>query len=334
MRRCAWAFGLLLACTGDPAVDKELSDDGSADTDEPWVDPVSYGPVDLDRFERVEEQFDDIIVVSHIPDDPVAVVFFFHGRGGGVTLADTVEATDVLNTLADVDIGYIVTESVNRDRGVWDTAHTRFDNNPDLERLSGIRDEFISDGAFEDDTPILSLGFSNGGSFSGLFAQATWEAGWPTKAASLYNITPGAGIGAKSDVPIQLVLAENDETIDNELAKRLFDGLISAGTEGEMHEIVEYALPSNRMERIEYFDAAQSQIIFDAAVDGGLVDGAGKRAFDIADLDPVLDGFKVDYIDEIIYANMVGGQLRAVWCTHRFNAAMKELTRDFFLSHL
>jgi len=130
------------------------------------------------------------------------------------------------------------------------------------------------------------------------------------------------------------VLTENDETVNNADAVNRYDALIKGGAQGEYHLIEEHPLPPERFERIEYFDAETSEAIFDAAVQIQLVDDEGVRTVDIGDVDDQLTFFSDEYVDVLIYPSLVRAQLRATWCMHRLNAALKIRQRDFFLSHL
>ena len=130
------------------------------------------------------------------------------------------------------------------------------------------------------------------------------------------------------------MLTENDEVISTSTATQWFDQLMDDGAEGQQLEILEGPLPPNRFERVEYFDAERSQIIFDAAVDAGLVDAAGERLVEIAEIDDALDVFTDTYAEDLVYPKMVSSQLKAAWCLHRLNAAYKIETRDFFLDAL
>ncbi len=106
------------------------------------------------------------------------------------------------------------------------------------------------------------------------------------------------------------------------------------GFDGAFYEGLEVDLAKDRFLRIEYYDADDSRRTWQTCVDAGLVDKDGVRLFDLAQVDDMLDDWKAEHSDDILYPAMATGQLRVVWATHRFSGQFAPQDRDFFASNL
>jgi hypothetical protein len=89
--------------------------------------------------------FEGFEVISHVPAQPRAMVFLFHGSNGSASFADRVETTDVLNRLIAQGYGFVSTSSTERtgDRR-WDAGNPSPTTNPDLARLSRLRAHLVN----------------------------------------------------------------------------------------------------------------------------------------------------------------------------------------------
>lgn len=61
-----------------------------------------------------DSAFQGFNVVSCIPPNPVAIVFVFHGTGGGAAFAREINTVEPLNELIERGYGFVSTESTDR----------------------------------------------------------------------------------------------------------------------------------------------------------------------------------------------------------------------------
>lgn len=89
-------------------------------------------------------QFEGFRVYSVIPEDPVGIVYLFHGRGGSANFALKIETLDQTNILLEHGYGWIATESTQRtDEVRWNVLNASITGNPDLARLTRLHAHLI-----------------------------------------------------------------------------------------------------------------------------------------------------------------------------------------------
>ncbi len=277
---------------------------------EPVPDEASTEPV-LPLVEYTEVEFDTLEVLTSIPDDPVGLVFVFHGSGGSTDFVTKVEQTEVLNHLAAAGFGIVATESIGGS-DKWDNTNTDIDSNADLSRLQALREHLVDTTPCRSTTPLYGLGMSNGGSFAAVWAIAMQSAGLDVRAIAIHNSAVFGYIGdAGIDVPTIWLASQNDETIGNGNLFARADEQTAAGVDNEVYESCERILRPERFLRIDGVDETEAQAIFDDMVAVGLVDASGQRAVAIEDVDAGV-----------------------VFATHRFDALWADDEVDFFLEQL
>lgn len=252
----AFALGLA-ACTVDvPPPDGPVPDD-----------PQPPGPVE-ETYPVDETSFEGFDVVRHLPPDPTALAFVFHGTGGSAQVARRVEPVDLLNGLVADGMGFVATESTDRDDLVkWDKSSVDPDDNPDLARLFRLRDAMIDDGEIGEQTPIVAFGMSNGAAFTSVFGYATAEAGWPIRALSMHAGPVVAAVRNNGGlrVPTFFVVSANDTVVDNDNIHAAYEDMRDTGVEVAWHQVEETALTADRFTRIPGVDeeaAASHRIRF------------------------------------------------------------------------
>lgn len=134
--------------------------------------------------------FEGFEVHAFVPDDPVGLVFLFHGSNGSADVATRVETVDVLNELTGRGYAFVATESTLRTGNRrWDVTDPSPVTNPDLARLARLHTELVATTAVDDHTPLLAVGMSNGARMATLFGHAFAEAGHPVAAVAPVNGT-------------------------------------------------------------------------------------------------------------------------------------------------
>ncbi|MEZ4234621.1 MAG: hypothetical protein R3F59_00330 [Myxococcota bacterium] len=307
--RC-WTL-LLAACAGGEAVDTATPSPTSSTAD-PTITWDRYATIEP-NFSMVDEDFEGRRLTTAIPDDPVALLFVFHGANGDVTTVTQIEWIELYDLLVPQGVGLVLTVSLDAEGGMWDQSESP--DNPDFQRLVRVRDHVIETSAATADTPVLALGFSHGAGFAPVFATLGHDAGWDVRGFDAHNspsIHPMA-------VPGFFVSAENDE--QSGTPDRV--GEVAAECEawtGEDcphrvgHEIL---LDPRRFARLPAYGEAASQAIFDELVGMGFVDDSGARLVDLQaeGVDALMDAYI--RTSQLPSPTLPPTQLRVVWATHR-----------------
>ncbi|MEQ1569533.1 MAG: hypothetical protein ABMA64_28105 [Myxococcota bacterium] len=298
----------LLGCTAEaPPMD------GDTDTSSlvaPPGDPYAVLPIGP-QFPWTDADVAGRRFSYHVPDDPIGLVFAFHGSHGGFDTVTQVEWLDLYNLLVPAGVAVVLSESLQReDPRQWDLSSSS--DNPDFAQLAAIRDWLIEQTAVGSDTPIASVGFSNGGSFANVFSFVALGAGWDVRTFVAHNASQ-----YDLSVPAMFVSAENDEEV------RAPDEAVAdcAGwTSTECPHLVgtEILLDPRRFARLPQYTVDDSAMLFDELVDLGMIDPSGARLVDIDDPDAVMDWYVAN--SEGPSPTLPPNQLRVVWATHRLSS--------------
>ena len=263
-----------------------------------------------------DEDIDGAYTIHYVPDDPKAIVWFFHGSGGEANQIVRTEQMSLTNLLVPAGIGYVSTDSANRTTGGWNSSANS--GNEDFVRLYAIRDHLIETTGLTEDTPIITMGFSNGGSMAATVAAVAPEDGWNVVAASIHN--SGMGRSNALQVPTLHSSTENDDTVGPSTLRNDYERQINAGLPSVLHEGFEEPLHPERFARIGGgYSRDVSQDAFDEMVDMAMVDADGARLVSISDAQSVLDSYEANATVGQGPANVVA-QMKVVWQMHRFSA--------------
>lgn len=119
----------------------------------------------------------NIPVSYYVPQNPIGLVFIFHGTGG--TGAGQFTGSEYLSFLRDLvaaGFGVAAFDALNRETGQWNTSVTG-PSNPDITRLNDIIAAMRTQGIVSATLPLLAFGHSNGGHFSTFSAtEMKWAA--------------------------------------------------------------------------------------------------------------------------------------------------------------
>lgn len=268
--------------------------------------------------------FEGYDTVYWFPSSPRAVVWYFHG-GEKVTEINDMEQTAFLNHMAAANIGFLITAKDGHD---WDT-NAPADANEEMPRLERLRDSLIADGKFDADTPIVTLGFSDGGAMSSHFAaHMDEERGWPIAAALIHS----SGGGDVPSVPVWMTIQENDKADISGSAQRKVDDSIALGNDTRFEVSPERTTTPELFLRRAQWDLTDAQEAFDDAVAGGIIDAQGARLVPDDVMDQALDQYENDSL--MVGAANVTARLHVTWALHRFSAWYAEEECTFALAAL
>ena len=305
----SWIAGVLACGGADPA-----PSDPTAPTELIYTEENrTVSP----RFDWTEIDHEGFGVYYYVPDDPVGVVWVFHGSSGGLSSVTQTEWISIYNLLVQRDIALVAAVSTDRVDGNWDTADPDPQTNPDLSRLQRLHTELVDTTRLTNTTPIATLAFSRGCSFALLFGDMGAARGWDVRGHSLHQ--GGSGFGPVYPRPTVWISAENDETGQTpERYDPVAEGCaVAVGGSCPHHAATEIPLDPLRFARLPNFSQEQSAAMFDELVEFGIVDPDGIRAFDLVDLEPTLSGYERN--SAYASPSLVSTQLRVVWATHRMS---------------
>lgn len=296
--------------------------------DEGWFETGPYAPVvELETLATTEVEVPGVgpmRLLSFIPDNPVAVLWVFHGTGGDVGNLTQIEYVRIYNALLNDGFAIVATESEERGPSAqW--SHEIGTDNSDFQRLILLRDHLIETTPLDADTPTFAMGFSNGSNFAGTFMDAGFEMGWDMRAATLHSASPEPTVQA----PTVLHHAENDETLNESTMPNAYDDQLATGFAADLFIHEEHPLDPAEMQKIEALDAEKSQLAFDEAVRLGLIDETGARAFDLPDLEDMLKVYENQA--EVQWKAVIVSQFRVIFATHRVNGERYREIRNRFV---
>jgi hypothetical protein len=337
-------LGLLAACSGT-SKDGSGADPTPSDTD-PIPDPTTtadtdttdttdtdttdtgattpaarcvYGGPDAPsvlEYAPTIEDFEGYEVRYNIPPAPKAIVIYFMG-GVDASEVNSPEQTAFLTLMGHEDIGYIATDRTDTG-GRWDNSTESVTANDDVARLDRLRDAYVASTGWDEDTPVVSMGFSDGASFAVFFAEkAQNELGWPILALLSHSAGSGFNV-ALPDVPSVFCTAEHDQDNLENVAADLADQQAARGFRSELYVAPERPVTVATLARIDSWDAVQAQEGIDDLVAAGLIDANGDRLVSDATMETAID----DWSDATLLPGFgfLDTRLHVLWALHRYNA--------------
>lgn len=277
-------------------------------------------------------QFEDLDVVSYVPDQPKALVYLFHGSYGSADFATKVETVDTLNELIDRGYGFVSTESTQREGNKrWNVFDPSLTTNPDLARLTRLHQQIVDTTAVSDTTPLVGIGMSNGARFVSLWGQVWADAGYPITSIAMYmgTIAPPVTDGGGLTVPTFFVTAENDYTSPPGRIIADRNATAASGTPTELIVAQEQPLNSARFERIPGIDGQEAEATFQALVATGAWDAQGQRLVPIGET-VALTGTAELPASVLAERNEIANQCALVLAVHQMRGDVKVPVSDFF----
>ncbi len=193
------------------------------------VAPVASLASEDDLFQSYTHN--DRPYLAYFPEGEArGLVFAFHGRGGSQRYVINPGTILISETLAKAGYAIVSPQSTLRGRdgemgAGWDTLQSDVKKNPDLQRMYALYDDLVERDLVSVETPVFTMGMSNGGGMSVFFGIAAAHRGIPVAAIANYmGSLPASGQDFINDggpiPPMFTVIAENDGLVsgDNQLA--------------------------------------------------------------------------------------------------------------------
>ncbi|MEM7140092.1 MAG: hypothetical protein AAF548_03605 [Actinomycetota bacterium] len=293
-------------------------------------DPVSFDTAPDDW------SFEGFQVYSHVPDDPVGIVYFFHGSGGSAAFATKVETVDTINELVARGYGWVATESTERTGDKrWEVADANPVTNPDLARLDRLHDELIATTDVAFDTPIFGVGMSNGARMVTLWGQTLANAGDPVAAVAPFmgRAAPLVDAIGGLTIPGFWVIAENDSVVPNAAIAVDQAQNAATGAASVLFTKGEEPLLDARFTRIPEIDETEADAIEAALLATGAWDAQGERVMSIDDTIAAVSGLSLPPSFGASAAD-VRSQIQAILALHQYVGIFKAALANFFDAQL
>ncbi|MDX1736369.1 MAG: hypothetical protein R3228_18470 [Halioglobus sp.] len=288
---------------------------------------VPVAPVDTRSFEG-------FTVHSSIPEDPVGIVYLFHGTHGSADFALKIETLDQTNELVERGYGWVATESTERTGNRrWQVFDPSIATNPDLARLSRLHADLIDTTGVDSATPIFGIGMSNGARMVTLFGQAFTLAGYPVAAVAPFNgrAAPSVRAAGGLSVPGFWVTSINDS---GSLAQVIADQQDSAtlGVPTRLMIRAEEPLLPIRFTRVPAVDASEAAAVYAALLGTGAWGSDGTRVLDLEVTVELLAGLQLPTATGATPAQL-RNQVAAILAVHQFVGFYRVALADFFDAH-
>lgn len=318
----------LAAGCGGPDETDTTTPYGYGETD--WT-PYQTLPVKA-QFQWTEDTYDAKPIQYYIPEEPAAVLWVFHGSDGGFATVTQIEWLELYNRLVPHGVAILLNESLDRDSRQWDNSSGDPDSNPDFQRLREVWDYLVATTPLSENTPMLAVGFSNGGGFTTRFTSMARQVGWDIRGFSVHNSANYFGGGMPGIFTSAEWDAENGgpEAVEQS-AEACSD---QAGTECPHLRGTEVPMDPRRFARLPAYSLGQSQQIFDELVEFEYIDADGNRLVD--DLLTDIERLMSDYIQrsKMPSPTLPPTQIRVVWATHRVSSQHVDAEVDYLLDLL
>ncbi len=313
-------------------------------------------------------------VYYHIPENPIGIIYFFHGSGGAAYLwfaGTRVEQPLLMREAVRRGFGVVTMESNNRRGKVWtysteaDSGESVVQNNVDTENIWRVHaDSMLAKNRYNADVPLFALGFSDGGAFTNMLAlrASTYYRShqdsipdvshiMPFQAAALYGAVGRFTKSRAYDVPTIFNLGINDNKAPaypdmmNHPAwpyppefcvQASHNVLVERGVDTEFNVKAEETLKRYRFIRIPGIDSTDSRVIYDSLKAARNDNGDPL----ISDDDSLLFNPKRKSVRSVLpqkykdYTPQIDEQLVAVYSEHLPLSDYKNNILDFFEAHL
>lgn len=280
-------------------------------------------------------QFEGFRVYSVVPENPVGVVYLFHGSGGSANIALKIEPIDQTNALVKRGYAWVATESTQRTGTKrWNVFDASLTSNPDLARLTRLHAHLIANTAITEETPLFGIGMSNGARMVTLFGQVFADHGYPVAAIAPFMGTAAPFVQASGGlrIPGFWVNAENDSIVDPDAVAADQQASAALGTPSVLYTKQEEPMLPLRFTRIPAIDTEEAVAIADTLAATGVWDAEGNRVTDVATMIAALNELVVPPGTGAL-PSQIGDQVGAMLAFHEFTAVFAHYLADFFDEH-
>lgn len=250
------------------------------------VDCHVDAPSSLAPPPAVRETIAGRTTLRNMPKQPRGLVYLFHGTGGSETFAQRTHAQRVIAQLTAAGYGYLSAPSLDRTQARrWDLSSVDPASNPDVAYMLAVHAALIAKGEIARDTPVFTMGMSNGGGFANLFAAAAKAQGLPVKAVADYMgpfpaamreaLRPG---GPAALSPTLLILSRNDGLVNAEQTGAIARRLQGEGARIEAHLNEEKRICPATFNLVTGLTAQdRSRLVTTTLPAAGITNSAGER---------------------------------------------------------
>ncbi|MFK7976052.1 MAG: hypothetical protein AB8C02_07935 [Halioglobus sp.] len=277
-------------------------------------------------------QFEGFAVFSVIPENPVGIVYLFHGTGGSANVALKIEPIDQTNELLERGYGWIATESTQRTGNKrWDVFDASITSNPDLARLERLHAHVVANTAVSSTTPIFGIGMSNGARMVTLFGQVFADNGYPVGAVAPFmgKAAPFVQASGGLRVPGFWVNATNDALVDPALVVADQQASAALGIPAVLFTKLEEPMLPFRFTRIPAVDPTEAVAIWETLIATQVWDAQGNRVTDVETMVAALEGISAPPGTGAL-PTQIGDQIGAMLAFHEFTSAFRIYLADFF----
>lgn len=279
--------------------------------------------------------FEGRTVHSVIPQNPVGIVYLFHGTGGSADFALRIETLDQSNELLERGYGWVATESTKRTGNKrWYVFDASLSTNPDLALLTRLHADLVANTGVTGETPIFGIGMSNGARMVTLFGQAFADAGYPLVAVAPFNGTaaPSVNVAGGLTVPGFWVTSENDTTVLPADVIADQQGSATMGVPTRLFTKPEESLQPIRFTRIPTIDPDEAVLIYEALQGTGAWDADGERQLDLTTTAQLINQLSLP-TGTGATPSQVKNQIHALLAVHQFVGFYRVPLADFFDEH-
>jgi hypothetical protein len=282
--------------------------------------------------------FEGFPVTFHVPNDPVGMIFVFHGSGGSAEFADKIETVDALNRFVAAGYGFVATSSTERTiTRRWNITDPSLSTNADLSRLVRLHSSLVATTPLEATTPLFAIGMSNGARFSTLWGESWSDSGFPVRAvwASGGRVAAPVTQSGGLTVPTFFTTTENDTTIAPQGIVDDHAATTALGTPTELRIGAERPLDDDRYRRIPGIDAALAEQIRAAYTATGVWDPDGRRI--VTPIEAAVSQAEWVLLPTRVVAaglaDEVDDQTAVLLALHQFSAEFADDAVSFFETH-
>ncbi len=214
-------------------------------------------------------------LASYFPENPVGVIYLFHGMGGDITgLLGSLEVTRFVDQAVSRRFAVVILESYERKGGLWDVDHPAAVDNIDMQRLAHVHTQLTAEGKIRAEYPVYCMGISYGGIFATMVAEQAGQGALPfaVNAVASYISWGNREALAATLSPTIFIQARNDNVIDNTGALVNFDLLLDRGIASQVWILAPTPVHPDRFWGIPGLSQGDSQLLQSGLKAKGMLD--------------------------------------------------------------
>ena len=252
-----------------------------------------FAATSASALEYTESEFEGRAILSAIPDEPVGLVYLFHGSGGSANFATRLHTLVIAGRLHDLGYGLVASQSADRDgtasgsndgQARWNIGDAGIDSNIDIRHLLALREQLIDTTGVTASTPVFVMGMSNGGAFSSLFGYVASANGVPVHAIA--NIEGGVPPASRPLFqkrtpfpPYFLLSATMDGLVSSTNQQRTAARIKNRGTPVEVHVIEPLPMSVRSLMTPGGLDEKRAKKLHAYLVEAKLINSNGERLY-------------------------------------------------------